>query len=98
MLRLAAEHPYQVGIAHRRQWMVAHAGFGEQHIADEQVAAIDRSSVFGESRAEYGEIRVRRLHQRVGHGSNIALIRGVERGAVLEQRLPGSRLPEPRQS
>jgi hypothetical protein len=54
--------------------MVAHAGFGEQDIADKQIAAIDGASVLGESWAEHREIRVQCLHQRVGHGSDIALI------------------------
>ena len=43
--RLRREHADEVGVGHRRQRMVAHARVGQQDVADEQVAAIDRAPV-----------------------------------------------------
>jgi hypothetical protein len=64
--RLLLQQPHQVRIAHRRQWMVLHAGFIEQHVIDEQVTTIDGSPVLRESRTGDREICPECGHQRVG--------------------------------
>ena len=50
--RLALQDAHEGGIAHRRQRMVAHARFRQQHVADEQIALDNRPAVLGKSRAE----------------------------------------------
>ena len=59
--RLRLQHAHEVGVRHRRERMVLHAGLGQQHVADEQVAAADGAPGLGERRAGDREVR-RRAH------------------------------------
>ena len=64
-----------------------HAAVIEQAVADEQMALIDTASVDGEGRHE-GRLRGRQgLQQGIGDRPDIALGRGIERRAVLEEQL-----------
>jgi hypothetical protein len=45
---LCLHHAHQIRICHRRERVVLHAGFVEQHLADEQVALEDGAPVVGE--------------------------------------------------
>ena len=96
-LRLRRQHAHEVGVGHGRERMVLHAGFGQQLVADEQVAVADRAPVLREGRAGNREVRVQRIHQRIGHRTDIAARRGVEGRAVLEIDLPASCRLQPRQ-
>ena len=73
--RLALQDAHEGGVAHRRQRMVAHARFRQQHVADEQIAFEDRPAVLGKSRAEQGEVGAERVEQRLGDRADIALRR-----------------------
>ncbi len=75
--------------------MVAHAGLGEQHIADEKIALVEGTSVGGQGRAGDGEIAVQGLHQGLGDRADVAARRRIERRAVFEQILPAALLLEP---
>ena len=50
-LRLRLQHAHEVGVGHRRQRVMAHAGLRQRHVADEQVAHEDGARVVGECRA-----------------------------------------------
>jgi hypothetical protein len=82
--RLCLHHAHQIRICHRRERVVLHAGFVEQHLADEQVALEDGAPVVGEGGRGDAEVGLQRVHQRLGHRADVALRRAVEGGAVLE--------------
>lgn len=84
---LRLQHPYQVGIRHRRERVMAHARVGQKHIADEEMAFEDGSSVLGKGRACNGEVGTKCIHERVGHRTDVSLGRGIEGGTVLEVNL-----------
>ena len=75
-------------VPHWRQRVVAHPGFGQQHVADEQIAPIDRSPRFGKGRAIEREIGAECRDQRLGDRADIAGIGRIEGRAVFEQDLP----------
>ena len=89
--RLAAQHAHQVGVRHRRERMILHAGFGEQLVADEQVAA---GRWCGRSPGKAGQAMVKSAckasHQGVGDRADVAPRRGVEGRAILEIELPAA--------
>ncbi len=75
--------------------MVAHAGLGEQLVANEQIALVDGALVGREGRIEHGEVRAQRVQERIGHRPDVALVGGIERGAVLEIVLTGAAAAQP---
>ena len=81
---LPLQHAHQRRIGHRRQRMVAHAGFRQQLIADEKITLIDGALVGREGRIEYREIGAQSFEQRIGYRTDVALFGGVEGRAVLE--------------
>ena len=95
---LPLQHAHQARIAHRGQRMVAHPGFREQYVADEEIAAVDCPPGFGKGRAEQGEIGGECDHQRLGNRADIAGIGRIEGRAILEQDLlrPGALQPAER--
>ena len=58
--------------------MMPHAGLGEWHVADEQVALVDRARVRGEGRACDGQTGRERVEERVRDGTDVAPRRGIE--------------------
>jgi hypothetical protein len=64
--------------------VVLHAGFVEQHLADEQVALENGAPVVGERGCRDAEVGLQRVHQHLRHRADVALRRAVEGGAVLE--------------
>ncbi len=93
--RLALQHADERGVAHRRQRVVAHARFGEQQFADEEIALVNGPAVLREGRAEHGEIAAQPVEECIGHRADIALIGGIESRAILEQDLPRAVALEP---
>jgi len=55
--------------------VVLHRGVREQFAADEEVAQIDGAAILREGGAGDGEVRSQLLEQRIGHRSDIAVIR-----------------------
>src|SRR5271167_2471795 len=94
--RLALEHAEEVWIAHRRERVVLHPAFREQDVADEKVALEDHPPVFGEGGARNGEGRIERGEERVRHRADVAAVRRVEGGAVLEVESTAARGAQPR--
>jgi hypothetical protein len=92
---LPLQHPHEARVAHRRQRVVAHPRFRQQHVADEQVTLVDRPLGFRKSRAEQREIGVEGGHQRFRHRADIAAIGRIKGRAVFEQDLPRSRPLQP---
>ena len=84
LLRLCLQYAHEVGVGHRRERMVAHAAFAEQHIADEQVAFEDGALVVRERRHGDRERCADGSHQRIDHRADVADGRALEGGAVLE--------------
>ena len=97
-LGLRLHHAHQVGIGHGREWMVLHAAFIQQHRASKQIAFEHRATVVGECRCGDGELAMKRIHQRFGDGTNVALRRAVKCGAVFEINLLGTLRLQPMQS
>ena len=99
--RLRREHADEARVGHRRQRMVAHARVGEQDVADEQVAAIDRAPVarIGRRRGRRQAARrdAERGAQRFGDRADVAARRRVEGRAVLEVDPPGAARAQPRE-
>ena len=89
-LRLALQHAHEVGVAHRRQWVVAHRAFRQQRVADKQMAFENRAGVCWEGGASDGEIGARQVHQRFGDGTDVALVGRIEGRAILENELLGA--------
>ena len=83
-------HAHEIGVRHRGERMIPHARFGQEHVADEEVALVDRARVGGKGGAGDGEIGAERVQQRIGHRSNVAARRRIERRAVLEIELPAA--------
>ena len=83
-----------VGIGHRRQRMLLHAGLVQQTVADEQMA-LDRSC--GRSAGKAGQTTASGapscVEQRFGHRPDIALRRGIEGRAIFEDDLLGAVAP-----
>ncbi len=88
--RLRLHDAHEVGVGHRRERVVAHAGLAEQHVADEQVALVHGARVLREGRRHAAEVGAQRFQQRLGHRADVALRRGVEGGAHLEVELPAA--------
>ena len=76
-----------VGIGHRRQRMLLHAGLVQQAVADEQMPLIERAAVGGKGRANQGQRRAEFSQQRFGHRADISLRRGIEGRAIFEDEL-----------
>ncbi len=72
------QHAHQVGIGHRCERVVLHAGLGEQHVAHIQIATKDGAAILGEGRAGDGEIGAELFHQCIHHRADVALGCGVE--------------------
>ena len=87
VLRLPAQNAHQTCVAHRRQRMVLHRGVGEQLAADEEMAQIDGAAILREGRAGDGEVGLQLVQQRIRHRADVARVRRVEGGAVLEEDL-----------
>jgi len=51
------------GVVHRRQRMVAHAGFRQQHVADKKIAFENRPSILRKSGTEQGEVGTQGVEQ-----------------------------------
>ena len=77
-LRLPLQHTHEVEIAHRRQRVVLHRALGQWHVADEQVAEVDRPPVGRERRAGNGQVTLEACQQRFGDRTDVALIGQVE--------------------
>ena len=75
--------------------MVLHAAFIQQRAADEQMAEINRAPIGRERRAMQREAAAERLDQRIGDRADIALIGAVEGRAILKEKLPRARPPQP---
>ena len=75
--------------------MVAHAGFREQDVADEQISPVDGPTVFRKGRAVERETGTERRHQRLGDRPDIAGVGRIEGRAIFEQDLPGPRRLQP---
>ena len=84
---LRLQNPHQIGVGHGGEWMVLHAAFIEQHLADKQIALEHGAPVVRESRRCHREIAAQRRHQRICHRTNIAPGRAVKGGAVFEVNL-----------
>jgi hypothetical protein len=84
---LFSQKPDQIGIGHRSERVLPHAGVRQQIPSDEQVAVVDRAAVFRESRTIYRDSGVETLQQRLGHRSDVPLLCRIERRAVLEEDL-----------
>lgn len=65
---------------------------------DEQVALVDRSAHGGECRAGHHALYAERVGQCLADRTDVAVGRGVEGGAVLEDDLGAALLEEPVQS
>src|SRR6218665_2748124 len=83
-MALRLYHAHQVGIGHGGEGMVLHAALTQQHVANEQMALEDPAAVVGKRRCGDREIATDGVHQRFGHGADIALGRAVKGRAVLE--------------
>ncbi len=70
--------------------MILHGALGEWHVADEQVAHVDRALVGGKRRAGERHAALNALKQRLGDRSYIAFVGRVEGRAILEEQLPGA--------
>ena len=77
---------------HRGQRMVAHAGFGQQHVADEQMAEEDGAAVLGEGRAvDRVWRRARRAaHRRPGRYCRSSVESKVEQYLKKKRRSPAA--------
>ena len=84
---LAGQPAPQIGVGHRRQRMLLHAAFVEQLVANEEVALIDRPFQRRIGRAHDDAGRSKRVGECVRDRADIAIGRGVERRAVLEEEL-----------
>ena len=88
MARLGLQHSDQVGVPHRRQRMVPHAAFTQQTIANEEMPLEHCPLVVRKGRRRNREGHAQRLHQRIGHGTDVAFGRAVEASAIHEVDLP----------
>ena len=63
---LAAKHSHQIRVAHRRQWVMAHRRIGEELIAHEQMAGVDRTRQrrIGRARNREGALQPARAARR----------------------------------
>jgi hypothetical protein len=64
--------------------MVLHAALAQQHVADKQVTLEHAALVVRKRRRGNREPGLQGVHQCLGHGSDVALRRAIEGGAVLE--------------
>ena len=71
--------------------MVLHRALGERQVADEQIALVDRPTRRRERGAGDGEVGAREVHQRLGHGADVAFVGRVEGRAIFEEQLLGAR-------
>ena len=94
---LRLQHAHQVGVGHGRERVVLHAALVQQHIAHKQVALEHGALVVGEGGRGDGEVGAQGLHQRIGHGADVAFGRAVKRGAVFEVDLLGALRLQPLQ-
>jgi hypothetical protein len=72
MLGLPLQHTRERRVGHRREGMIAHAGFRQQLVADEQITFVDGPLVGRKCRIEYREVLTQRIQQCVGHRSDVA--------------------------
>src|SRR5207237_572488 len=84
--RLLREDTQKIRIGHRRERMTRHRRLGQELVADEQMASIDRASVRRIRRADDGDGPTELVEQHVGHRADVARRRRVEGRAVLEER------------
>ena len=89
-LRLPRQPAPDVGVGHRRQRMLLHAGLVQQAVADEQMALIERAAVGGKGRAHKRQRRAELFQQRFGHRADISLRRRIEGRAIFEDDLLGA--------
>ena len=95
-------HLDQIGFPHGCERMRFHAGFGQQHIADKQMAFEDGAPVVREGGRGDGEIHAHCLHQSLRHGADVAAlvaavsaIQAIKGGAILEVNLLATGLLQP---
>ncbi|MNQ93931.1 hypothetical protein D3C85_1094200 [compost metagenome] len=85
--RLLLQHPNQIGIGHWRQWMITHAGFAQQHIADEQMTVKNRPFVLRECRTRHSERDVQCFSKCIGDRADVSARGRVKRRAIFEKKL-----------
>ena len=92
--RLLLQHPYQVGIAHRRQRIEALRRFRDDLVEGKEVALKHRALHLGKGRAECREVSTQPVGKKVGAGTYIAVPGRIEGRAVFEEQLPRRSLRE----
>ena len=80
---LRREQPHQVAIAHRGQGVILHRAFRQRLLPDKQIAHKHGPPVFGKRGAIDCLFCPQTRHDRLGHGADIALRRGIECAAIL---------------
>ena len=91
---LPLQHAHQVGIPHGRERVILHRAFVQENITDEEMAHVNGAGIGGKSRANKRYFSPHLFEKRLGNGADIALVGGVEGGAVLEEQLPRPRANE----
>ena len=97
MAGLGGQPSTDIGIGHRCQRMVLHTRLVQQPVFDEEVPLINGASGTGKSRTNDDFVRIERIGQGVGHGSDVSRRSRIEGGAVLEEELLTALGPEPGQ-
>ena len=85
--RLRVHQARQTGVAHRRNRVILHPRFIEQHLADEQIAIKNRPPVDRQRGGNHREILAQRIKQRIRHRADIADGGAVKRRTILEEKL-----------
>ena len=94
-LRLPPQPAPYVGVGHRGQRMLLHAGFAEQPVADEEVTHEQPPPGGGKGRADDGHLGAEQVEQRLGDRPDIALGRRIEGRAVFEDDLAAALVEQP---